>query len=173
RSTDDELRTARVAVDLSQMHLDPLLRAVAFCRSLLAGWHHGLGLAELDDHRAAVRTLHDTVEDLALLVLILAVDVLALEVADSRMYDLLDGLGGDSTEVLRCALDLDHIPGSSTGHVLLSLLDSHLGVRILNMLHDILHNDDLHLAGRGVQLDAYIFFAIRILFVDRCQCILD
>src|SRR5690606_30776374 len=108
-----------------------------------------------------------------LLVLILAVDVLALEVADSRMYDLLDGLGGDSTEVLRCALDLDHIPGSSTGHVLLSLLDSHLGVRILNMLHDILYDDDLHLAGRGVQLDAYIFFAIRILFVDRCQCILD
>ena len=114
---DDQLRTALVLVDLDQEHLDPLAGPVALGRHLLASRHDRLGLAQLDDDRPRIGALHDAVEDLALLVVKLLVDRVALVVADALQHDLLGGLRGDAAEVLRGALDADLVADLRVGRV--------------------------------------------------------
>ena len=55
----DDLRAARVAIDVEAVRLDRVADAVALARHLLAHRQHGLGLADVDDERAALEAAHD------------------------------------------------------------------------------------------------------------------
>src|SRR5690606_11143600 len=90
-----------------QQNLDSLAGAVTLSRNLLARGHNCLSLAELDHHSAIISALDDATEDLALLIVIFAVNGFALEVANFPVYHLLHRLGGDTSKVLWCADDLD------------------------------------------------------------------
>ncbi len=160
-------------IHLGQQDFQALVRAIPLGRDLLARRHHSFGLAELDDHRAIVGPLDDTAEDFAFLILVFLVDGLALEVADAGVDHLLDCLGGDATEVLRRPHDLDRITDDRRRRVLLRLFDRDLQVGVLDDLGDRLDDDDLHLAGRLIQLDPNILFRVRVLLVNRGQRLLD
>ena len=114
---DDQLRTTLVLVDLDQEHLDPLAGAVTLVRHLLPSRHDRLGFAQLDDDRPRIGTLHDAVEDLALLVVKLFVDCIALVVPDTLQDDLLHGLRGNAAEVLGRALDANLVADPRVGRV--------------------------------------------------------
>src|SRR6185312_8997581 len=108
RARQDHLRTARVAIDVEAVRLDRVADAVALARHLLAHRQHGLGLADVDDERAALEAANDAGDDLALAILELVEDVVALGLADALIDDLLRGLRRDPAELLRRVLEVDH-----------------------------------------------------------------
>ena len=79
---------------------DAVAGAVRLARHLLAHRQHGLGAAQVDDDVAALEAADDAGDELALAVLVLVEDVLALGVADALDDDLLGGLRGDAAEPL-------------------------------------------------------------------------
>ncbi len=70
-------------------------------RHLLAHRQHRLGAAEVDDDVAALEAPHDARDELALALLVLVEDVLALGLAHALQDDLLRGLRGDAAEALQ------------------------------------------------------------------------
>src|SRR6185312_3936216 len=109
RAGQDDLRTARVAIDVEAVRLDRIADAIALARHLLAHRQHGLGLADVDDERAALEAAHDAADDLALAVLELVVDVVALGLADALIDELLRRLRGDAAELLARVLEVDQV----------------------------------------------------------------
>ena len=69
RAGQDDLRAARVAVDVEAQRLDRIADAVALAGHLLAHWQDGFRLADVDDERAALETTNDAADDLALAIL--------------------------------------------------------------------------------------------------------
>ena len=100
RARQDDLRAARVFVDVEDVGLDAVAGAVRLARHLLAHRQHRLGAAEVDDDVAALEAPDDAGDELALAVLVLVEDVLALGLADALEDDLLGGLRGDAAEPL-------------------------------------------------------------------------
>ena len=78
---------------------DAVADAVGLARHLLAHRQDRLGAADVDDEVAALEAADDAGDELALAVLVLVVDVLALGLADALDDDLLGGLRGDAAEV--------------------------------------------------------------------------
>src|SRR5680860_951924 len=145
RPADNQLWATRMTVDFRQQNLDSLVRSISFCGNLLTSRHDGFGLAELNDHGTAISPLDHTVEDLTFLVLIFPVDILSLEIADSRVHNLFHCLGGNSPEVFRSALYFYDIARLGAGNMLLCFFHSHLRVGILHSGNDSLDDHDLHL----------------------------
>src|SRR5205823_6279215 len=75
-------------------------RAIALARGLLANREHRLGAAEVDDDVAALEAQDDAADDLALAILVVVEDVVALGVAGPLDDHLLRGLRGDAPEAL-------------------------------------------------------------------------
>ena len=68
-----------------------------------------LGAAEVDDDVAALEAAHDAGDELALAVLVLVEDVLALGLADALEDDLLGGLRGDAAERLPGPVQVEQV----------------------------------------------------------------
>src|SRR5262249_29660860 len=100
RTRQDDLRPARGLVDVDAVGDDPVARPVRLARHLIAHRQHRLGAAQVDDDVAALEPPHDAGDQLALAILVLVEDVLALRLAHALQNDLLGGLGGDAAEPL-------------------------------------------------------------------------
>src|SRR5262249_12685682 len=81
-AAQDDLRAARLAIDVLEERDDPIAGPVALARRLLARRQDRFGAAEVDDDvRAALEPAHDAGDQLALTVLVLVEDQLALCIA--------------------------------------------------------------------------------------------
>ncbi len=90
---------ARLAVDVLDVGDDAVAGAVRLARRLLAEREHALGAVEVDDEVVALlEAAHGALDELALAVLELVEDEVALFVADALEEDLLGGLRGDAPE---------------------------------------------------------------------------
>src|SRR5690606_3187746 len=95
----DDLRAAGLAVEVRGDGDEAVAGAVPLARGLLARRQDRLGAAEVDDDvRAPLEAAHDAGDELALAVLVLVVDELALRVADALDDHLLRRLRGDAAE---------------------------------------------------------------------------
>ena len=100
---EDDLRAARLAIDVLDVGDDAVARAVRLARRLLAERQDALGAAEVDDDVVALlEAADDALDELALAVLELVEDEVALFVADALDEHLLRRLRGDAAE-RRCA----------------------------------------------------------------------
>ncbi len=106
---EDDLRTLRLAEHVEHVGLDAVAGAVALARHLLAHRQHRLGAPQVDDHVAALEAPDDAGDDLALAVLVLVEDVLALGVAGALDHHLLGGLRGDAAERAPEGLELQQV----------------------------------------------------------------
>ena len=119
----DDLRAAGLAVDVLHVGDDAIARAVRLARRLLAEREDALGAAEVDDDVVALlEAPDDALDELALAVLELVEDEVALVVADALDEDLLGGLRGDAAEGRARLLQLEEVAE------LLVLLGGLLGV---------------------------------------------
>src|SRR4029077_3745864 len=109
RARQDDLRAARALVDVDDERHDAVARAVRLTRHLVAHGQHGLGAAQVDDDVAALEPPHDARDELALAVLVLVEDVLALGLADALHDHLLGRLRGDASEALPGAVELEEL----------------------------------------------------------------
>src|SRR5882724_672736 len=81
----------------------------SLARHLIAHGQQRLGAAEIDDDVAALEPTHDARDELALAVLVLVEDVLALGLAHALQDDLLGRLRGDAAEALPRAVELEQL----------------------------------------------------------------
>src|SRR4029079_9567388 len=109
RARQDDLRAARGLVDVDDERDDAVTGAVRLARDLIAHRQHRLGAAQVDDDVAALEAPHDAGDQLALAVLVLVEDVLALRLAHALQDDLLGRLGGDAAESLPGAIQLQEL----------------------------------------------------------------
>src|SRR5207237_2416951 len=98
-----------LAQDVEHESLHAVAGAVALARGLLAHREHRLGAAQVDDDVAALEAQGDAADDLALAVLVVVEDVLALGVAGALDGDLVGGLRGDAAEALAVGLELEDV----------------------------------------------------------------
>ena len=96
-------------VDVDDVGDDAVAGAVRLARHLVAHRQHRLGAAQVDDDVAALEPADDAGDQLALAVLVLVEDVLALGLADALQDDLLGGLRGDAAEALPGAVQLEQL----------------------------------------------------------------
>src|SRR5262249_34971370 len=82
RTREDELRPLRILVDVVEDRADALALPIPLRAGLLVARNDRLGLAEVDDHVAALEALHGPVHELAELREVLVVDVVALGLAN-------------------------------------------------------------------------------------------
>jgi hypothetical protein len=107
RTRKYELRALWILVDVVEDRADPLALPVALRAGLLVAGDDRLGLAEVDDHVAALEPLDRPVHQLAELGVVLVVDVVALGLADLLVEDLLGRLRAMRPEADRLAIDAD------------------------------------------------------------------
>ncbi len=106
----DDLRAAGLAVDVLDVGDDAVAGAVRLARRLLAERQDALGLAEVDDDVVALlEAANDAADELALAVLVLVEDEVALGVAHALEEDLLGGLGRDAAERGARLLQLEQV----------------------------------------------------------------
>jgi hypothetical protein len=133
-------------------------------------------VADLDHDVAALEAADDAGHELALAVLVLVEDVLALGLADALDDDLLGGLGGDAAEAVLAELqgvDLGVVLRLLLGALLVAvevedleqelvadlgletgamgLLEADLAVPRLHLLDDVEDLEEVHVAGLGVE----------------------
>src|SRR5205823_8001537 len=108
-AAQDDLRPLRLAQDVEDEGLHPVAGAVALARRLLADGEDRLGAAEVDDDVATLEAQHDAADDLALAILVVVEDVLALGVAGALDDDLLRRLRGDAPEALAIRLQAQDV----------------------------------------------------------------
>src|SRR5512143_993326 len=148
-----DLGALRSVPDLHHICPDAVSPAVALAGDLLAGGQNGLGLAQVDEIGPLLVTEHDSVDELAYLVIEFLEDDVSFGLANFLDDDLSRGLGCDPAEALK--LDLE---GHLAFHLRLGVerlglfqRDLFLGVRhILNDFLVRVHDDvsplriDLH-----------------------------
>src|SRR4029077_2994271 len=105
----DDLRTLALPQHVEDEGLDAVARPVALAGSLLAHRQDRLGAAEADDDVAALEAQRDSRDDLALAILVVVEDVLALGVAGPLDDHLLGGLRRDAPEALAIGLQLEDV----------------------------------------------------------------
>ena len=124
---EHDLRALRGLVDVDHVGPDAVVRPVVLAGHLLLQGQHGLGAAEVDDDRALLEAADDAVDDLALPVLVLVVDVLALRLANALDDHLLRGLGENAPEARRVELDADLVADLGVGVELVGRVEGDLG----------------------------------------------
>src|SRR5471030_574102 len=105
----DDLRPLALAEDVEHEGLHAIACAVALARGLLAHRQHRLGAPQVDDDVAALEAQRDAGDDLALAVLVVVEDVLALGIAGALDDDLLGGLRRDAPEALAVGLQMQDV----------------------------------------------------------------
>ena len=101
---------AGLAIDVLHVGDDAVAGAVRLARRLLAEGQHALRLADVDDDVVALlEAPHDAADELALAVLVLVEDEVALGVADALEEHLLGGLRGDAAEGGAALLELEDV----------------------------------------------------------------
>src|SRR5207248_7896934 len=108
-AAQDDLRTLRLAQHVEDEGLHPVPGTVALARGLLADGKHRLGPAKVDDDVSALEAQDDAAHDLALAILVVVEDVLALGVAGALDDDLLRRLRGDAPEALAIRLKAEDV----------------------------------------------------------------
>ena len=99
------LRTLCLLIaDLDDERLHPRTALETLIRNLLAEWHDRFGVAEVEDHCAMVRLLHDASDQVTVATLIDVEDLGALGIAQALQDDLLCCLRTDAAEVARRVL---------------------------------------------------------------------
>ena len=107
---EDDLRAAGLAVDVLHVGDDAIAGTVGLARRLLAERQDALGATEVDDDVVALlEAPDDAADELALAVLVLVEDDVALGVAHALEEHLLGGLGGDAAELAARLLELEQI----------------------------------------------------------------
>ena len=101
RAREDDLRPLARELDVEDEGADAIALAVALARDLLLLGQDRVGAAEVDDDVLLLEALHDAREELALAVLELVEDDVALGVAHLLDDVLLGRLRGDAPELLR------------------------------------------------------------------------
>src|SRR4029078_12001634 len=109
RSRQDDLRTARGLVDVDDVGDDAIASPVRFAWPLIAHRQPRLRDPPVDDDVAALEPPHDARDQLALAVLVLVEDVLALGLAHALQDDVLGRLRGDAAEALPGAVELEQL----------------------------------------------------------------
>lgn len=89
----NDLRALGGLVDVDDVGPQPIVGAVGLPRNLLGDRQHRLGAAQIHDDRAFLETPNDPVQDFALAILVLLVDLVALGLANALDDHLLRGLG--------------------------------------------------------------------------------
>ena len=103
---EDDLRAARLAIDVLHVGDDAVAGAVGLARRLLAEREDPLGAPEVDDEVVALlEAANDALDELPLAVLELVEDEVPLLVAHALDEDLLRRLRGDAAERLARLLD--------------------------------------------------------------------
>ena len=130
-----------------------LVDAEHLARHLLLAQHDGLGAAQVDDQIALLDATHDAVDDLALPVLVLVVDHLALGAADLLDDHLLGGLRRDAPELGGVELQTDLVVDLGLGIVLAGVFETLISASSLRVAIDHgLELEQLDLAGADVEL---------------------
>ncbi len=106
---EDDLGSASRFVDIHDVGDDSVTRPERLARHLVAHREHRFGASEIDDDVAALEPPDDPRNELALAVLVLIEDVVALGLAHPLQDDLLGGLGGDPAEPLPGAVELQEL----------------------------------------------------------------
>ena len=107
---EDHLRALRPRANLGDDGLDAAPLLVALAVDLLGAREQRLDATEVDENVVAIaRLLDDAGDDLALAVDVLLVHDRALGLADALLDDLLRGLRGDASEVVRRHVGADWI----------------------------------------------------------------
>ena len=104
-AAEDDLDPLADLADVEDDGADPLVGVVAFAGNLLAAGQDGVGLAQVDDDRAALEPLHRPGDQVAALVLEFVEEAVALGLADLLDDHLLGGLRGDPPQLGGVHLD--------------------------------------------------------------------
>ncbi len=113
---------------------------------------YGLRLAEVDHVVALLDPLDHAGDDLALLVLVLVVDDVALGVPHLLHDDLFGRLGRDPAERRGVHLYADAVAYDALGVMLFRVLGGYLHVVVFHVFDDRLEPEDLYLSDLGVIL---------------------
>ena len=100
--------------------------------------------------------MHDSGQDLVLLLNEVVVDLAALRLADLLHDHLLGGLRSHAAEVVRGDLDLHDVILFVAGLDLAGVLDGNLGGLVDHPLHDGLARIQSHGAGHAIELHAHV-----------------
>src|SRR5205807_8422380 len=136
RAAHDDLRAVDRATHLEDEHLAVLADEVALVRRLLAAREDRLRLPELEDGGARLEALDLAVDDVALAVGVLRVDLLALRLAERLLDDLLRGLRADPPEGRRGLLQRDRVAEGDVRLHPAGGVDLDLELRVLDLVHD-------------------------------------
>ena len=158
---------------------------VALGWHLLGTRHNGFGAIDLDDYRACLDALDDTVDDLALALGELVEDQPPLGIAQLLHHHLLGGLGGDAAELGRRDILVDLIAGLGVGEQHLpfrtlqraSLLEDDQVRVVLDVVRDVLDDGqpvvDVRLTRIGIDFGSDETAVFLMLFVGRDEGLLD
>jgi hypothetical protein len=134
-AADDDGRSLQGLTDFQHEKLHALARGIAFARNLFLGRHQGLGVAEGNDHVAALITQHAARDEVAFFFLELVVDALAFGVLDALDDDLLGGLRRDAAELFRGDAHLDNTAYFGVLIQLAGLREDQLGIGVRDLVH--------------------------------------
>jgi hypothetical protein len=148
---EHDLSALGVVVDVEHVGADAVAGAVVLARHLLLDREHRLRPAEVDDQGALLEAPHDAVHDLALAVLVLVEDDVALGVANALDDHLLGGLREDAAEVGGVELDADLVADLGVRVELARAVEDDLRGRVRDPLDDLAKLEQLDLGGLAVE----------------------
>ena len=174
RPADEDLGALRGAPDLQHECLDVLADAVVLQRALFRGGEDGLHvLADVQDDRPRLHSIHRAGHELALAAGELVEDLVAFDLADALQDDLLGGLGADPTkDVAVELLGLHQIADLGIRIVDARLVDGHLDDLVFHLVDDATRAKDADLAGLGIDPNMDVLIA-RDTPIRRLDAVLD
>ena len=175
-ATELEHRPAVAFTHFHQISANATVTAIALIGQLLFFGQHSFRLLQVDDHVACAGhiALHPAHNDLAFLLGEMFISRLALGFSDALHDDLLGGLGGDASEIVRRAIHKDSAADLGLRVYGLSLSQGKLHPRIGDLLHHLFLDVDEHLSGHRVNLRLNAAARHAILApISRCQGGLD
>ena len=167
----DDLRTARIAIDAQQVSADAVADPQVFLGNHLVARQQRLDLAGLNDGIAAFHALDRAVNDVFLALQEVGQNLLAFGVANFLQDHLLGGLGTDTAEVDGLQRLFQGIAGLDLGIVLLCLGQRHFEefIDVLVVGHDLPATEGLEVTGIVVDRDAHIGLVMDTLLGRGCE----
>jgi hypothetical protein len=143
---EHDLRALGRLVDVHDVGAQPIVGAVGLARDLLRERQDGLRTSEVHDDCTLLEAPDDPVDDLALAVLVLLVDVLALGFANALDDHLLGGLREDAPEARGVHLDADLVAHLRVGIEAPRLLLGDLRRRVGDLVDHLAELEELDLS---------------------------
>ena len=155
---EGQLRALGLGVEVQQQEADAVADLVFLARDAFLAGHDALGVAEVDEHVAAVEAPDGAGHDVAHVVLVDAVDLVLFGHAQLLDDGLLGRLGGNAPEIARGDFDFDQVAELEilARELGLSVVEGHFLVAVADEIHDLDAREGLDLQRLAIDRDAQI-----------------